>query len=131
MRELFSWDDCPLRIPDLPELRLVTLRRLRFSRNKESRYSFRGKFADTLEVLQKELRHQHTRKDCEKERDMKLAVQCIISVKDSDFSQFRDLYTILLPLPKNVVSRWEQMEDMYAEESGGELRRGWRCKSPP
>lgn len=128
--QLFSLDDCPLQISALPDLRLVTLRRLTFSRNREKHYSFRGDFADTLEVLQKELRHRHARKDCGKEKGVTLAVQCIFSEKGRDFSQFRDLYTILFPLGKVIVERWEQMEDMFVEESGDMLKKkGWGCKS--
>jgi hypothetical protein len=59
-----------------------------------------------------------------------LAVQCIFSEKGRDFSQFRDLYTILFPLGKVIVERWEQMEDMFVEESGDMLKKkGWGCKS--
>lgn len=127
---LFNWATCPLKISDLPELKLVTLRRMTFALEQvEHDSAFRGDFATTLEVLQKALRHQHEMKHCEKEKFVRLAVHCVYS-QDAR-PQFRDLFTILWPLGKDVVERWEEMEDMFVEQSGEVVsrRRGWRCRS--
>jgi 2EXR family len=127
---LFSWRNCPLRLTDLPELKLVTLRRLTFAPDRmRKEYAFRGSFANTLEVLQKTLRHQHARKLCEKEKFARLVVQCVYA--EGAYLQFRDLFTIIWPLGKDVVGRWEQMDGMFTEESGGVVlrKRKWACRS--
>lgn len=127
---LFSWDGSRLKLTDLPELKLVTLRRLTFYRDKlQWKYAFRGAFANTLEVLQNALRHQHLRKECDKERHVRLAIQCIHA--EGAYPQFRDLFTILWPLGNDVLARWEQMEGMFTEQSGGVVsrKRRWACRS--
>jgi hypothetical protein len=129
-RRLSNWATCPLKISDLPELKLVTLRRMTFALEQVQHDSaFRGDFATTLEVLQKAFRHQHEMKHCEKEKFVRLAVQCVYS--EDARPQFRDLFTILWPLGKDVVERWEGMEDMFVEQSGGVVsrRRRLRCRS--
>jgi hypothetical protein len=126
----FSWGEYTLKLSDLPDLKLVTLRRMTNCLGQSLSYSmaFNGDFADTLEVLQKVLRHPHDWKHCEKEKFVRLAVQCVYS---DPRPQFRDLFTILWPLGKDVVKRWEGMDDMYVEQSGGVVstRRRWRCRS--
>jgi len=125
---LFKWDKHALKLPDLKELKLVTLRWLSFSGTGRRRYAFRGNFADTLEVLHRALRHRHERKLCEK-KGTRLAVQCVYPEGASP--QFRDLFVILERLGKDVVDRWERMEGLFVEESGGVVGRSrrWRCRS--
>ncbi|KAE9372388.1 hypothetical protein N431DRAFT_536163 [Stipitochalara longipes BDJ] len=127
---LFKWDKLAPNLSQLRELKLVTLRWLTFSPGKvRRRYAFRGNFADTLEVLHIALRHHHARKHCEKEKGVRLAVQCVYPEGASP--QFRDLFTILKRLGRDVVERWERMEDLFVEESGGIVGRSgrWRCRS--
>ena len=56
-------------------------------------------------------------------------MQCVY--REGASPQFRDLFTILERLGKDVVERWEKMEDMFVEESGAVVGRGgrWRCRS--
>ncbi|KAN0110534.1 hypothetical protein V8E51_006921 [Hyaloscypha variabilis] len=127
---LFKWDECAPKLPQLRELKLVTLRWLDFSPGTvRRRYAFRGNFADTLEVLHRALRHKHERKLCEKGEEVRLAVQCVYP-KDA-YPQFRDLFVILERLGRDVVERWEGMEGLFVEESGGVVGKGgrWRCRS--
>jgi hypothetical protein len=128
--QIFTWSNCPLQLSDLQELRLVTLRWVNFRGSRRMHYAFRGVFANTLEVLQIALRHQHARKDCEKETFVRLAINCIYSEERRNFREFQDLHAILFPLPKDIRERWGRMEGILFEGPGGVLPRwGWGCKS--